>query len=192
MTSQHVEVKSLAPAVQAALASVNYGACDIEIIAADSVEFSGVANDGQRAFTMAVNLATGEHQRHTGLWGGSNMFTQSPVDDGAGRVPIPPHGVVVKGTLGYPRTFARIYTTALGKFLPAPEVPTTTDAEQQALYCFAAIKGGEYRRDEMRRRGVTEVTVEALIERGYLKRNSAGATAITTAGKNARDRSRAR
>ena len=54
------------------------------------------------------------------------------------------------------------------------------------LYCFAAIKGGEYRRDEMRRRNVSAATVDSLVERGYLKRNRAGATQITTQGKNAR------
>lgn len=62
-----------------------------------------------------------------------------------------------------------------------------TDADQQALYCFVAIKGGEYRRDEMRRRGVTEEHVNSLVLRGYLKRNKAGATQVTTKGKNARD-----
>jgi hypothetical protein len=74
----------------------------------------------------------------------------------------------------------------IGRFLPSGDDETLTDSEQQAIYCFAAIKGGEYRRDEMRRRNVTDDVVDSLVSRGYLKRNKAGATQITTKGKNAR------
>jgi hypothetical protein len=69
----------------------------------------------------------------------------------------------------------------------APEADQLSPEDHQALYCFAAIKGGHYRREEMQRRGVSEATVGSLILRGYLKRARNGATAITTQGKNARD-----
>jgi hypothetical protein len=96
---------------------------------------------------------------------------------------------VIKGSMGYPRTFATIYAhpNTIGRFLPSGAEEELTREEEQAIYCFAALKGGEYRRDEMRRRGVSTATVDALVERGYLKRNRAGATAITTKGKNARN-----
>jgi hypothetical protein len=117
------------------------------------------------------------------------MFTANPIDSSPEQLAIPPNGCVIKGTTGYPRTFAWIYAhpQAMGRYLAsgAPD-EELTDGEQQAIYCFAAIKGGEYRRDEMRRRGVTTATVDGLVQRGYLKRNRAGATAITTKGKNAR------
>jgi hypothetical protein len=57
--------------------------------------------------------------------------------------------------------------------------------ELDALYCHHAITGGQYRRDELARRAVPAETVDALVSRGLLARNRAGATSITTAGKNA-------
>jgi hypothetical protein len=177
----HAEVKSLSPHLRDALKSVRYGAADIEVIPA--------GGDGMRGFVIGLNLATGERKGLSGSWGGANMFTANPIDSSPEQLAIPPNGCVIKGTTGYPRTFAWIYAhpQAMGRYLAsgAPD-EELTDGEQQAIYCFAAIKGGEYRRDEMRRRGVTTATVDGLVQRGYLKRNRAGATAITTKGKNAR------
>lgn len=141
-----------------------------------------------------VNLDTGARKTFIGSWGGSNMFVSSPVDDSDGVGTLPPYGAVIRGSTGYPRTFATIYAhpAAMGRFLPSGEPDETTDAEQQALYCYVSIKGGEYRRDELRRRNVTDDVIDGLVAGGYLKRNKAGAVQITTAGKNARDRTRVR
>lgn len=190
----YVDVKELSPVVRQALESVRYGGRDIEVIVADTVELRCEGNKGQRGFALLLNLDTGERKSMQGSWGGSNMFVQSVVDDSTSNAPLPDNGAVVRGTTGYPRTFATVYMnrTGLGRFLPSGQDEGTSDTEQQALYCFYGIKGGEYRRDELRRRNVSADTVEGLIARGYLKRNKAGATAITTAGKNAADRTRAR
>ena len=95
--------------------------------------------------------------------------------------------VVIHGSMGYPRTFAYLYASpsAVGKFLPSGDEETLTETEKQAIYCFAAIKGGQYRREELRRRRVAPETVDSLVDRGYLKRSKSGATQITTKGKNA-------
>jgi hypothetical protein len=129
-----------------------------------------------------------------GSWGGSNMFTSNPVDAGGAPVELPENAAVVKGTRGYPRTYATIYAhprAVSGYLLPsaAPSADVVSDQDQQALYCFACIKGGAYRKDELRRREVSEATIGSLIARGYLKRSANGATQITTMGKNARDTS---
>lgn len=185
----YVPTNELSPAIRAVLVNVQYGASDIEIIGAESVDGTVAGGDGMRGFTVIVNVDTGQYKRVMGSWGGSNPWSDSPVDGTEAMIEIPTNGVVIKGTVGHPRTFARIYANpaAMGNLLPSGEQEETlTDAEQQAIYCFAAIKGGEYRRDEMRRRGVTSDTVDSLVERGYLKRNKAGATQITTRGKNAR------
>lgn len=187
----HVEVSELNPRVRDALKSVGYGARDIRVEAAESVEARTSANDGARGFMLALNLATGESKRFTGDWGGAGLG-RNPIDWTDERVAIPEHGIVIKGSTGYPRTFATIYAhpSAVGAYLlpsgAADGADELSELEQQALYCFGAIKGGEYRRDEMRRRGVTPDVVDALVARGYLKRNRAGATQITTRGKNAR------
>lgn len=184
----YVEVKELLPAIRDALASVRYGASDVKVIAAHDVEATSEGNAGSRGFAIVVNLDTGARKSMVGSWGGGNMFTSSPVDDGSERVTLPENGAVIKGTMGYPRTFATVYAhpNAIGRFLPSGDEPELSHEAQQALYCFGSIKGGAYRRDEMRRRNVSESTVDQLVENGYLKRNRAGATAITTKGKNAR------
>jgi len=184
----HIEVRELSPHLRAALESVRYGARDVRVIPTESVESGSSAGAGSRGFATAVNLDTGERRTITGDWGGSGLGRHT-LDLPGQRMNIPPNGAVIKGAMGYPRTYATVYAhpTAFGRMLPSGEpADELSDADQQAIYCFTAIKGGEYRRDEMRRRGVTAATVDSLVERGYLKRNRAGATQITTKGKNAR------
>ena len=184
----HVTVKELSPVIQSALKSVKYGATDIKVVAAEQVEVRTTANDGARGFMLALNLDTGERKSFVGDWGGSGLGRVA-IDYTDEIVPLPENGVVIKGSIGWPRTYATIYAHphAAGAYLlPSGNDETLTDVEQQAIYCFAAIKGGQYRRDEMRRRNVTDVTVDSLVERGYLKRSKNGSTQITTKGKNAR------
>jgi hypothetical protein len=184
-----VETKELVPALRAALESVRYGAKDIRLEAAERIDSYSEGNAGTRGFVIAVNLDTGERKSMIGSWGGGNMFTSTLVDAGSEMAELPANGAVIKGTMGYPRTYAAIYAhpNALGRFLPAGEDDRDelTAEELQALYCFVCIKGGEYRREELRRRSVSDSTVDGLVSRGYLKRNRAGATSVTTAGKNA-------
>jgi hypothetical protein len=183
----YVEVKTLVPAVQDALKAVGYGAKDIQVIVADSVSPSVAGGSGQRGFVTVINLTTGKRDHMRGSWGGANMFNpNNTVDLDTGKYVIPTDGVVIKGTTGHPRTFATLYTTAMGHFLPSgDDSEVLTDEELSALYCHKSIKGGEYRRDEMRRRNVSASAVDSLVDRGYLKRNKAGAVSITTKGKNA-------
>ncbi len=182
----HVETKGLAPAIREALRSVGYGGRDIAVVPAETIEAATGADRGQRGFMIMVNLDTGGRKVMQGSWGGSNMFVTT-TDDVRESVPLPPNGVVLKGTTGYPRTFATLYANPKLVALLAPGgEDELTDEEQQAIYCFAAIKGGQYRRDELRRRGVAEAAVTGLVERGYLKQNKAGSIQITTKGKNAR------
>jgi hypothetical protein len=150
----HVEVKELSPALRDALASVRYGAADVEIIPAESVEVAVAGGDGMRGYVIGLNLATGERNGLSGSWGGANPFTANPIDSSPERLAIPPNGCVIKGTTGYPRTFAWIYAhpQAMGRYLATGETEELSDVEQQGIYCFAAIKGGEYRRDELPRR----------------------------------------
>jgi hypothetical protein len=184
----YVEVKTLVPAVRDALASVKYGGKDIQVITADKVSPLVAGGEGQRGFVTIINLDTGESESRRGSWGGANMFNpDNAVDLDREPFAIPANGVVVKGTTGYPRTFATLYTTATGNLLPAgaDDTEALTDDELIALYCHVSIKGGQYRRDEMHRRRVMPGTVDSLVDRGYLKRNRAGAVQVTTKGKNA-------
>jgi len=193
-TGTYVEVKTLSPIVRSALDGIDYGARDIQVVPCSSVSLQVCGGAGQRGFAVLLDLATGASKSFGGSWGGSNMFVSSIVDDSSDSGTLPPGGCVIKGTRGHPRTFATIYVhpSAMGKFLPSGEAESTTDEEQQALYCYTGIKGGEYRREELRRRGVSSACVDSLVARGYLKRSRNGATQATTKGKNALDRSRVR
>lgn len=184
----HVEVKDLTPAIRKALEAVRYGASDIPVEAAHEVTLAAPAGGaGMRGFVIILNLATGEFRRENGDWGGAGLGRRL-ADYSREKMTLTDEAVVITGTTGHPRTFARIYANPanVGRFLPSGTEESLTDVEQQAIYCFAGIKGGEYRREEMRRRNVTPDVVDGLVERGYLKRNRAGATQITTKGKNAR------
>jgi hypothetical protein len=183
----HVQVKELIPALRDALASVRYGGADVRVEAAERVDSYSEGGTGSRGFCIVVNLDTGARERIVGSWGGGNMFVRSLVDSGSERVELPPNGALVKGTMGYPRTFATIYAhpAAVGRFLPSGEEEELSAEEQNAMFCFVGLKGGAYRREELSRRRVSDSTVESLISRGYLKRNRAGATQATTKGKNA-------
>jgi len=186
----YIDVRECPPHVRAALEAVGYGARDIALEAAETFSPASEAGKGSRGFCAIVNLATGEREILRGSWGGSNPFTSSHVDDNRESLPMPANAAVIKGQTGYPRTFARIlvHPDALPRLLPAgaDDRESLSESEAQAIYCFAAIKGGAYRREELARRRVSAETVESLITRGYLKRARNGATSITLKGKNAR------
>lgn len=194
--TMHVEVRSLAPPIRSALDAVGYRARDVPVlVTAGLVDQTVPGGSGQRGFAVAVNLDTGAREVRRGSWGGANIFSPgNPVDLDRRRVRVPDNCVLIKGTEGHPRVMATVYASprAVGGLLPESVTDDTTDEEQQALYCFGALTGGAGRREELARRGVRPATVDSLVARGYLARNSAGSTRITTRGKNARDDSRAR
>jgi hypothetical protein len=185
----HVKVNELPESVQSALKDVAYGGQDIEVIASEEMDMSSSATwKGARGFVTMVNLITQQSKTLNGDWGGQNPFDAKAVDTDQKPYPLPPNGVVIKGQTGYPRTLARIYvhpSLMAGNLLPASEQDGPTEPQLHALYCFGCIKGGQYRRDEMRRRNVTPADVDSLVARGWAKVNKAGAGQITTEGKNA-------
>jgi hypothetical protein len=184
----YAKTTELPAPVQTALKAVGYGRADIEVSTSHTVELSSSGSTGRRAFVILVNLTTGETRTVWGSWGGPNMFNKdNPVDLDNHSYPLPPNGVALKGSVGgVGGVFATVHIPAsmTDRMLPGPSI-TLTEEEKGALYCFKAIRGGKYRQDEMRRIGVQPETVDSLVERGLLKRNRAGATAITTEGKNA-------
>lgn len=187
---EHVEVKELPAPVLTALKAVGYNRADIEVRAEESVVLGTYgAGAGRQAFAVLVNLDTGEHVARRGSYGGINMFDrENPVDNDQSAYPLPPNGVAITGSRGgtYPVTATlHIPTSMVSRILtagPREELPT---AELHALYAHGCLKGGEYRREHLRRHQVPASVVDDLVARDLLKRNKAGATTITTAGRNA-------
>lgn len=189
--SMHIETKSLPESLKAALRAVGYGAADIGVRVTETYSAQSCANDGQRGFTMAVNIATGERDEHHGSWGGANPFGANAVDsDGTAR-PLAPGFVVVQGTTGYPRTFATLLVHPSNAAPLLPAKAELTDRQRSILGQFAGLTSAG-RKNEWERYPAskpTEAEIAELVARGLLKQNKAGAISITTEGKNNRGRS---
>lgn len=183
-----IETRELPQSVRATLERVGYGRRDVEVRVVRELVMSSAGSDGRRAFVLMVNLSTGEVGGEYGSWGGENMFSpRNPVDRDRKAYQLPPNGVVVLGSQGYPQTFCTLYVSpdVLDRTMLAPAAEELTKEELDGIYAHACVKGGAYRRDELRRRGVSAETLAGLVRRGYLSENRAGARQVTTAGRNA-------
>lgn len=186
--SEYLAVADLPAAVRDALSVLNYGRKDIRVVAAESVTLAGSSGDGYQAYACLINLADGTWRIERGSWGGANMFARdNAVDNDTRAYPLPAHGVAVTGSRGGGQPVSatlHIPASMVARMLPAPAAELSKE-DRDALYCHKVLKGGAYRREELRRRGVRTAAIDALVERGLLTRNRAGAVQITTAGKNA-------
>ena len=182
----HIETRELPFTLRTALERTGYRCRDIKVAAAESAVLNEMGSAGQRAFVCLVNLATGQTKVTRGSWGGPNMFSPRNAVDNDGRTyPIPTNGAVIQGSQGG-KVYARIvvHPTAFAKLLPDGE-DKVSEKDASILNIFTGMKGGPYRREELRRMKATDEEINSLVERGYLKRNKAGAIQATTKGKNA-------
>lgn len=183
-----IETRELPEAVRVALERVSYGRKDVEVRVTRDLVMSSAGSKGRRAFVLMVNLSTGEVDGQYGSWGGENMFNpRNPVDRDSRAYQLPPNGVVVLGSQGYPQTFLTLYVSPdlIDRTMLPAAAEELTKEELDGVYAHACIKGGAYRREELRRRNVRAETVDGLVSRGYLSENRAGARQVTTAGRNA-------
>lgn len=183
----HVLVNDLPPALRAALASVDYGRKDVAIEHAETVSIADAGGDGYRAFAIVINLSTGASETHWGSWGGANAFNpRNAVDLDTREHALPPDGAIVRGCIGGGRPVsARIVLSPACRMIALPAAADLSDREIWILAVHGGIKAG-YRRDYLQRASVQPGEIDALVSRGLLSRNRAGAVTITTAGKNAR------
>lgn len=183
----YIAVKELPTTLIGALGSVGYGRSDIEIITQSSVSSDNSAyGDGYRGYVLWVNILTGEQKRFDGSYGGSNMFSQTVADDSDQEIPLPINAAIIKGQIGGNHPVSAIIFVGpetLAKLIPEKD-GDLTDRQKTILHCVNTVRGGKYRLDEFRRGRVTPEEITALVEKGYLKQNKAGAISITTEGKN--------
>ncbi len=185
----YIRTKELPSGIQNVLENrAGYHRTDIEVIPTETVSPSNAGMDGMRAFFIMLDIATGKVEQLTGSWGGANMFNpQNRVDLDLASYPIPDDVIVIKGSSGGRGCFAAIYCSPSSVVRDSLPVPSdVSELEERALYCFDAIKGGHYRRDELARYQVTEDVLEGLEEKGLIVANKVGARRITTEGRNAR------
>lgn len=187
---EYVLVKDLPEIVQQALDGVNFHKKDISVNTSETVTLGGGGGgDGHRSFVVLIDLDAERVQTLHGSWGGANMFNRTnavDLDDQAHA--LPQNGLAIVGSMGggIP-VMARIHIPAsmAAKILTAgPVGEPLTKVELDALSIFVGYKAFA-RPEYLSRAGVTTAILDSLVERGFLKRNRAGATSITTQGKNA-------
>lgn len=180
----HIKVKELHPTLQRALEAVDYHKADISVEPRSTASMFVGGGAGMRGFAVLVDLNTDRFEVHRGSWGGANPWNpRNAVDLDTNEYTLPPNGAVINGVQG--RTVhADITIHPEVKMFPAPKDDLTQE-EKDALYCYRSINGGNYRKEELRRRRVTQATIDKMVDRGFLKRDSRGFCQITTEGKNA-------
>ena len=143
------------------------------------------ADDGHRGVFVAIDLATGATVANlTGNWGGGSPASDlNRVDSDRTEYPLPAGIVAIKGQAGY-RTHLSLYASpsTLTPLLPA--APAVSEIEGRILGYFRSYTPA-YRKEYLARIPGAAAVIDGLVAAGYLKRNAAGATQITTAGKNA-------
>jgi len=180
----HVATRDLPEVLQRILKARGYNKRDVSVEPKERVGLSGASGSGQRCYAVIVNLSTGQHQTHMGSWGGPNVFNPTnrvDLDDSQHVIPL--NGAVVKGSEGH-YSYASIYVHPDNFQKLLPPKPEVSEIERSVLRVYRQYKAA-YRKEYLARiPGYTEA-IELLVSRGMLKRNKAGATSITTDGKNA-------
>lgn len=188
-TTVHVATAELPATLQQALAAVRFHRKDIGIEARPTTSIQDFGADGCRSFVVLVDLMSGRFEVQYGSWGGPNAYAGNAVDRDDTEYTIPSSGAVIRGREGGGRPVSASIIVHPGSMAPLlPPAADTTDDEQRVLYAYAALKSGPYRQECLRK--VDPTVIDSMVARGMLKRASNGATSITTAGKNARDRRR--
>lgn len=172
-------VKDLPESIRLALGSLGYNKADIFIEAKESVDISSCAGDGMRGFYAIVALdGSVDSEIRYGSWGGQNMFETKRVDVDNSQHVIPVGVAVITGSSGGRGCFARITLNPTNMAALLPIKADITQRQKDILESYVSLKPAyrpKYPAEE-----ITE-----LVNKGMLKQNKAGATQITTAGKNA-------
>ena len=178
----HVDLKDLPRPLQDALRSVGYRKASIMVTPMNSVSLGGGGGDGQRAFAIAVDLSTGKTSNVIkGSWGGANMFVDRSLDTSK-PYNIPENVAIINGSEGG-HLWATIYIhpDSMMKMLPGD----SGVSERESSILRAATYMSAYKKELFQKLKVTPEEIKSLADRGYLKVNKAGATSLTTKGKNA-------
>lgn len=185
----HVQVKLLPPTVQSALREVGYGRRDIEVEARSSISLQDMGGDGSRAFSVILNLETGDSKVFYGSWGGPNINTRgNPVDEDDRQHPIPMNGAVIQGHEGGGRpVYATLYVNPGNMATLLPTKVQLDRDEDVALAIVSGLKPG-YRAEAFEREGLgsydaTNPVLLSLVKKGLVKATGAGVQ-VTTEGKN--------
>lgn len=181
--SVEVATKELPDAIRQALKAVGYRGRDIAVVPQATVSLNPYAGDGERGFAVLVNLATGASKVVRGDWGGSSPVGGPSIDQDRGDHPLPRDGVAIVGSAGGRGTYATIYVhpDSIVPLLPGD----VEMSEREAGILRSMAMTSSYRKELFAQMRVQPDEVDAMVGRGWIVRNKAGALSLTTAGKNA-------
>ena len=179
-----VELNDLPPQLKQALHKIGYKRRDVRVIPAASADIRSYAGKGRYGLAVAINLRTGKTSDiQRGSWGGANPYEKRPLDWVDKPVKIPPNGAIAVGAGGYKGMFITLYVHPESLM---PLLPGDTDvSERETAILRMATYKSFYKKELFQRNNVTKDEILALVKRGYMKMNKAGATSVTAKGKNA-------
>ena len=182
----HVEIDNLPAGLRSYLPRVHKGK-DIRVVSNTHVTPTSSYGDGHRAHFAMVHASTGkaEHE-HVSSWGGSNMFTTTPHDR-----------LIQQGPMGIQKGFVAVHGGRQGiatlvvhpddAHMYAPKLPENlpqlSNQHLAALAAHNSLKSAGRKR-HLSLHGANDSHVNDLVSFGLLKQNRAGATSITTTGRN--------
>jgi hypothetical protein len=190
--TQYVNTRELPACVRSVLERYSFRRDSIEVRASETFSAAHFTVwEGNRSFTAIVALdGSGETVESVGSWGGANPFETRQVDVDDRKRELPPGYVVIQGESGGRGAFATLiaHPSTFAPLLGSGDRPELSADEKTALL---VIKGytSAGRKEFFERKGwpyeKRESVLNALASKGLVERNKAGATKITTSGRNA-------
>jgi hypothetical protein len=191
----YVSTSDLPDSLRAALRELGYHRPDVAVEVHENASRHDVSGAGYRAYCCVVDLATGRRRIERGSWGGPNPYQAPAVDRDQAAYAIPAGAAVINGREGGAQPVSATITISPAN--AAALLPAAADISRREawiLYCYKALTSAgrkrEFEEGGAGGRPPSEAELDALAERGLLKRAKNGRTSITTAGKNALEQAR--
>ena len=187
----YVNVKGLPDHIKRACKLLGHNRESINCVRVNEVSKVYHGNTGSRGVFSLVGIESGVLETVYGSWGGPNCLVSSPVDEFEGNVKLPDGIVALKGSTGHLNLLTLYASESTMAMLPQGQTEELTSIEKVVLYAHASLKGGKYRKEFYQRHRMTaaqlDLTLSSLAGKELIKINKAGASSITTNGRNAID-----
>ena len=193
----YVKVKDLPDHIRRACKLLGHNRESINCVRVNEVSKLYHGNTGARGVFRLVSIESGVLETVYGSWGGPSYLTISvwltgnPVDEFEGNVELPDGIVALKGSTGHLNLLTLYASESTMAMLPQGQTEELTSIEKVVLYAHASLKGGKYRKEFYQRHRMTaaqlDLTLSSLAGKELIKINKAGASSITTNGRNAID-----
>jgi hypothetical protein len=192
--SRYVLVANCPQGIKNVLDEVGYHRKDIKVESSSTYSPQAQSGEGKKAFTAAVDLASGNYKITWGSWGGGNPFEPKQVDLDTSVYPIPYNAAIVQGSIGGTSpvyAYVKVHPDNFQKLLPSgQEDMDYSEQEKKALKIIKTYKAGSrkegFYREELGPYSTENPIVQKFIKNGLIKVTGTGIQ-ITLDGKNLAD-----